>query len=170
MYPSLLMPLDRTPFPSDVLTISSLHIGHTRAAEAAAFFMLCVPTLILDPISGLSSGKPPLTGGDDDTEPTDTVLSDGGDRGLRERGVVDGGARPFPLPRIRPPPSFLPDMLYASRGHQGNVGTGRKLRGGGDVGRRPSSYRDEDPASSSWLPRGHARRNADEKRPCARLS
>lgn len=71
---------------------------------------------MLAPISWPSSAKLPLAGGDIDTEPIDTVLSDGGS-GLADRGADGGvgGARLLPLPRIRPPPSLRPDMM-AKRG------------------------------------------------------
>lgn len=74
--------------------------------------------LMLEPISGLKSGRLPLAGGDIEDEPRDAVLSDGG-IGLVARGAawpVGGGARPRPLPRMRPPPSLRPDMMgYSNR-------------------------------------------------------
>jgi len=66
---------------------------------------------MLEPMSWLKSGRLPLASGDNDGDPIETVLSDGA-RGLLERGIVGGvgGASPLPLPRMRPPPSFRPDM------------------------------------------------------------
>ena len=51
-------------------------------------------------------------------ECNETVLLSEGANGLRARGECDGageddddgGARPLPLPRTRPPPSLRPDM------------------------------------------------------------
>ena len=87
-----------------------MQIGHTRPAPSASPGFGWAPTLILDPISWPISGRLPLTGGDIDAEPMETVLSDGG-IGLEARGAADGGARPLPLPKMRPPPSFRPDMM-----------------------------------------------------------
>lgn len=50
-----------------------------------------------------------MTGGEMDEEPIETVLSDGAN-GLDARGAVGGGARPLPLPKMRPPPSLRPDI------------------------------------------------------------
>lgn len=45
-------------------------------------------------------------------EPIDKELASDGAKGLDGRGAwaACGGARPFPLPRTRPPPSLRPDM------------------------------------------------------------
>lgn len=46
-----------------------------------------------------------------DDEPSEAVLSEGA-RGLAARVAEGrGGARPLPLPRMRPPPSLRPDMV-----------------------------------------------------------
>lgn len=57
-----------------------------------------------------------LGGGDKDDEAMETVLSEGAN-GLAARGATGGvgGARPFPLPRMRPPPSLRPDMVTDGR-------------------------------------------------------
>ena len=45
-------------------------------------------------------------------ELTERVLSDGESKLEFLAGYVDAGARPRPLPRTRPPPSFREDMFY----------------------------------------------------------
>lgn len=51
----------------------------------------------------------------------DTVLLSEGGKGLVAlvRWTEGGGARPFPLPRILPPPSFRPDMVAVDWGATG---------------------------------------------------
>lgn len=56
------------------------------------------------------SGRLTLAGGDIDEEPIETVLSEVG-IGLLGRTLGEGGARPLPLPKMRPPPSLRPDMM-----------------------------------------------------------
>lgn len=86
-------------------------MGHTRLDASAALPFGCAPTLMLEPISWLRSAMLPLAGGDIDDEAMETVLSDGAN-GLDDRGSAGGvGPRPFPLPRILPPPSLRPDMV-----------------------------------------------------------
>lgn len=81
-------------------------------AEASAASPLpCAPTLMLEPISCPRSGRLPVAGGETDDEPSDTALSEGArelEAGIADGGV--GGARPLPLPRMRPPPSLRPDI------------------------------------------------------------
>lgn len=58
------------------------------------------------------SGAGLETGGEVDADVMETVLSEGA-KGLEARwrtAEAVGGARPLPLPRTRPPPSFRPDM------------------------------------------------------------
>ena len=96
------------------------------------------PTLMLAPRSCPILCKLPLTGGEVEPEARETVLSEGA-KGLADRGAVGGvgGARPFPLPRMRPPPSLRPDMV----GNQGEwfVEGKKKKCGGGslELTRRP---------------------------------
>lgn len=68
------------------------------------------------------SASGPDEGGDNELgvefrELTDAVLLSEGAKGLAARGPWaedgGGGARPFPLPRIRPPPSLRADMVAA---------------------------------------------------------
>lgn len=96
------------------LTISSLQIGQTSAEASAVDPLTCAPTLMLDPISCPKSCRLPEAGGDIDDEPRETVLSEGA-RGLTDRGADGGvgGARPLPLPKMRPPPSLRPDIFCA---------------------------------------------------------
>lgn len=70
---------------------------------------------MLSPMAGpASSDAIPLTGGEMDDEPIDTVLSEAAS-GLPTRGAFAfggvGGASPLPLPKMRPPPSLRPDMM-----------------------------------------------------------
>jgi hypothetical protein len=72
---------------------------------------------ILDVRSWLKSGRGPDDGGERELgvefrEWNETVLASDGAKGLAALGVCagEGGARPLPLPRILPPPSFRPDM------------------------------------------------------------
>lgn len=46
-------------------------------------------------------------------DPRDSELASDGAKGLLGRGAWTGwgGARPLPLPRMRPPPSFRPDDM-----------------------------------------------------------
>lgn len=92
--------------------MASLQIGQTKSVTSPMPGFGCAPMLILDPISGLRSGKLPLAGGDMDDDPRETVLSEGG-IGLVARGAAGevGGASPRPLPKMRPPPSLRPDMM-----------------------------------------------------------
>lgn len=63
-------------------------------------------------------------------EPMDTVLSDVGS-GLEGQAAAVGGARPLPLPRMRPPPSLRPDMAGSGRGlHGGKKGKNRQNKNG----------------------------------------
>jgi hypothetical protein len=99
-------------------TISSLHIGQT------SFVLLDLdrdgpPRLMFEARSCGRSERDPEAGGEADDEFMDSVLSEGA-KGLAVRwtwwAAGDcGGARPFPLPRIRPPPSLRPDMLEGGR-------------------------------------------------------
>lgn len=84
-------------------------MGHTSPPVLDKPALGWAPTLMLDPISWPMSGRLPLTGGDIEGEPSDTVLSDGAS-GLGARGAEGGGASPLPLPRMRPPPSLRPDI------------------------------------------------------------
>lgn len=70
---------------------------------------------MLSPMAGpASSDAIPLTGGEMDDDPIDTVLSEAAS-GLPTLGAFAfggvGGASPLPLPRMRPPPSLRPDMV-----------------------------------------------------------
>lgn len=82
------------------------------------------------------------------------MLSDGGS-GLADLGTDGevGGARPLPLPRIRPPPSLRPDMAAAGRGLLGiEVGRRATVKVKGDEEQSNSKRRD-DRARSSYVPR-----------------
>lgn len=74
---------------------------------------------MLDPRSWAKSGKGLETGGEAEDELSDRVLSEGA-KGLGVRwwplmaGGV-GGARPLPLPKMRPPPSLRPDIVEDGR-------------------------------------------------------
>jgi hypothetical protein len=74
--------------------------------------------LICEARSWLKSGRGPDEGGERELgvefrERNETVLASDGAKGLVALGVWagDGGARPFPLPRILPPPSLRPDIM-----------------------------------------------------------
>jgi hypothetical protein len=73
--------------------------------------------LMLDARSWLKSGRGPEEGGETEFgvvfRECETVLTSEGAKGLAALGVLagEGGARPFPLPRTLPPPSFRPDMI-----------------------------------------------------------
>lgn len=95
------------------------------------------PKLTLEARSWPKSAKGLEEGGDaefgdenlEGREPT--LLSDGGN-GLAARALGswcvaaeddEGGARPLPLPKMRPPPSFRPDMLRADNSRDAELAT-----------------------------------------------
>lgn len=69
----------------------------------------------------LAPMSPDRLGGLTEELPRERLLSDGarwlseGVKGEEDRGA-DGGVRPFPLPRIRPPPSFRADIVVYFKG------------------------------------------------------
>lgn len=94
-------------------TISSSHIGQVSFEPEAAG--LEAPRLMLEVRSWAE--RPAVTGGletggEMDDEVIDRVLSEGAKGLVALCWAADGAgdARPFPLPRMRPPPSFRPDM------------------------------------------------------------
>jgi hypothetical protein len=102
-------------------TISSLQMGQTKADPFAADRLDCAPRLMLDPMSCPRSVRVAEPGGEIEEDPRETVLSEGA-RGLSERGAPDGGvggARPLPLPKMRPPPSLRPDISLRSGSTKG---------------------------------------------------
>lgn len=73
--------------------------------------------LMLEAKSWPKSGRGPRDGGErglgvEIRDWNETVLDSDGAKGLAALGLCagGGGARPFPVPRILPPPSFRPDM------------------------------------------------------------
>lgn len=96
-------------------TISSLHIGQTSLVVESPGFGAS-PKRTWDERSWARSvmDRPPELL--DAAEAADWLVSDGA-KGLLERcgraAACVGGARPLPLPRMRPPPSLRPDMVPA---------------------------------------------------------
>lgn len=70
---------------------------------------------MLAPISCPKSVKLELTGGDMEEDLNEVELSEGVN-GLATRGTFGGvgGARPLPLPKMRPPPNLRVDMMKAA--------------------------------------------------------
>lgn len=132
-------------------------MGHRRLDGSAEPPFGCAPTLMLEPISWLRSARLPLAGGDIDDEATETVLSDGA-KGLEDRaGGV--GPKPFPLPRILPPPSLRDMAMGCSEAKKKKIRTEKKHKDHSKTTRTGRSV----PRAASLKEPGRAEHRAERK-------